>query len=552
MEGTSLLEDMEVEAEVAGLAIVDESMRNAESRMDVDEAPMPTLGDDAEEEAHGVDPPSLPSLSNRMGYISTDTEDEAEVGGFVAAILAAANVMRRRNRARRRQRRRRIPNRQPRHPENVGIRKLRDNPYESEWWRLLEKESLRDPNSREAKDFRRDFRVPFAIYDYVYEEAKQAKKGDGETLLWPKRDALDQPTHPLSLKVLSAFHILGHGESFRSVEGRTGIDEDTIRTFFHQFTEWMVQRFYEEFVNIPYNLQLDSIVADYECQGLPGAAGSMDCVHIPWDQCPYEYRIMNKSGKDGYPTRVYEVTVSHDRYIRSIAGSFPGAWNDKSIARFGLVRRMRGGEPRFVEYEFDLLGPDGNPVRHRGLYLITDNGYHCWRELIPPMRVTTSEDEIKWSKLVESVRKDVECTFGSLKKRFKILKIPILYHTVERVDNVFFTCAILHNMLLKWDGYGLEEMENDEEEQGFGDLGDGVVGDGNKRAGNASGYRKQTLHARYDATKVGRDEMLCHFMGNAPVDATLVEQDSDFVSFRTKLVNHYAAVRAEWHRASLG
>jgi hypothetical protein len=107
--------------------------------------------------------------------------------------------------------------------------------------------------------------------------------------MWPEQDALGQRTHPLCLKILAALHILGHAECFRSVEGRTGIDEDTIREFFHHFTDWMVQRFYAEFIIIPYDEQLAFVVADYEKIGFPGAAGSVDCVHIPWDRCPNEY-----------------------------------------------------------------------------------------------------------------------------------------------------------------------------------------------------------------------------------------------------------------------
>lgn len=53
---------------------------------------------------------------------------------------------------------------------------------------------------------------------------------------------------------------------------------------------------------------------------------------------------------------------------------------------------------------------------------------------------------------MESVRKDVECTFGSLKARFRILRNPIEYHDQSCIDNVFFTCCIIHNILLTIDG----------------------------------------------------------------------------------------------------
>ena len=50
------------------------------------------------------------------------------------------------------------------------------------------------------------------------------------------------------------------------------------------------------------------------------------------------------------------------------------------------------------------------------------------------------------------MRKDVECTFGILKGRWRILKVPMPFHTKREVDNVFFTCCALHNMLLEHDG----------------------------------------------------------------------------------------------------
>lgn len=57
-----------------------------------------------------------------------------------------------------------------------------------------------------------------------------------------------------------------------------------------------------------------------------------------------------------------------------------------------------------------------------------------------------------WSSHIESLRKDVECTFGILKKRFMFLKFPIRLHTPEAIEKVFRTCCLLHNWLLEYDG----------------------------------------------------------------------------------------------------
>ena len=56
------------------------------------------------------------------------------------------------------------------------------------------------------------------------------------------------------------------------------------------------------------------------------------------------------------------------------------------------------------------------------------------------------------------MRKDVECTFGILKGRWRILKTGVRLHGIRVVDTIWLTCCALHNMLLEEDGIG-EEWE---------------------------------------------------------------------------------------------
>jgi hypothetical protein len=42
--------------------------------------------------------------------------------------------------------------------------------------------------------------------------------------------------------------------------------------------------------------------------------------------------------------------------------------------------------------------------------------------------------------------------FGIMKRRHRILKLPFELHDALDIDAVFFTCAALHNMLLRVDG----------------------------------------------------------------------------------------------------
>lgn len=68
----------------------------------------------------------------------------------------------------------------------------------------------------------------------------------------------------------------------------------------------------------------------------------------------------------------------------------------------------------------------------------------------------------RWSKRLEAVGKDVECTFGIMKKRFRILRLPFLFKTEDEITNVFRVCAMLHNRLLEHDGLdGIGKAEED-------------------------------------------------------------------------------------------
>ncbi|KAL7503479.1 hypothetical protein ACHAWX_000589 [Stephanocyclus meneghinianus] len=65
-------------------------------------------------------------------------------------------------------------------------------------------------------------------------------------------------------------------------------------------------------------------------------------------------------------------------------------------------------------------------------------------------------NELRWSKWVESMRKNIKCTFGVLKDCWRILKTGIRVQGVESCDKVRLTCCALHNWLLETDGLDKE------------------------------------------------------------------------------------------------
>jgi Plant transposon protein. len=144
-----------------------------------------------------------------------------------------------------------------------------------------------------------------------------------------------------------------------------------------------------------------------------------------------------------------------------VSDYFWGTYNDKTIARLDPL--------------FDLFREDGSPLKnlrwysekqqngrkeHRGAYMICDGGYHEWACLVPPYKHQLLGTALeKWSQKVESMRKDVECVFGILKKRFLLLKHPIRLHDPEQIHRAFLTCCVLHNILLDYDLYDEDDVE---------------------------------------------------------------------------------------------
>jgi hypothetical protein len=65
------------------------------------------------------------------------------------------------------------------------------------------------------------------------------------------------------------------------------------------------------------------------------------------------------------------------------------------------------------------------------------------------MTPTVASAEGSFSSNLESVRKDVECTYGILKKRWRILNNGLLYPDIKICEKIFVTAVCLHNMLVE-------------------------------------------------------------------------------------------------------
>jgi hypothetical protein len=204
----------------------------------------------------------------------------------------------------------------------------------------------------------------------------------------------------------------------------------------------------DEFIYLPRNVgEMNRLERDYCEVGLPGACGYVDVVHIKWGCCP-KGDINCAKGKEGYPTFAYQCITNFNRQIIGIYGPTFGSHNDKDIVKTDPnVKKV--GQGFMSRCYWQYYDEDGTVRTSKGMFLICDNGYLTWLTTIcPHAHFDSTTMEVFFSTNLESVRKDVECTFGILKKRWRVFNNGILFRDIDVCDKVFTTCCCLHNVLL--------------------------------------------------------------------------------------------------------
>jgi Plant transposon protein len=245
------------------------------------------------------------------------------------------------------------------------------------WMTLLteQHEELSIATSRAAKRFRLDFRLPYPVFLQLVTAARQHK-----WLHCAETDASGRNCVPLELKLLSVLYLLGSGCAMRTIASLSGMSEPTVQRTLHKFCKNLCCDMYDEWVK-PASTQeeLSTVMRSYAAVGFPGAVGSSDVTHVPWDKTPSQ-KGRHYTGKEGFPTIAYEVTVDHTMRVLAVTAGFHGSVNDKTIVRYdGFIQRVKTDD-FYTQAEYRVrTGPGSsadNFKRLKGAYLIVDGGYH--------------------------------------------------------------------------------------------------------------------------------------------------------------------------------
>ena len=279
---------------------------------------------------------------------------------------------------------------------------------------------------------------------------------------------------PFELLLLGSLRCLGRGWTFDDLEESTYVSRDVHRCFFHQFCAWGAKVLYPLYVQVPKTLDdLRACEKEYRQAGFLGCVGSTDATHIPLEKVSFGLRQGHLGYKMSSTSRTYNLTVNHRRQILHSTTGHPGRWNDKTLVRFdSFMAELRNGAfDTAMSFELRKNPPgcsgsgaqeqEEEPVAAptartiKGAYVIVNNGYLNWSTTVPPITHSSNPFEIWFSQWLKSLRKDVECAFGILKGRWRVLKSGIRVHNTEAADNIWLTCCASHNLLINVDGLSI-------------------------------------------------------------------------------------------------
>ena len=402
----------------------------------------------------------------------------------------------------------------------------RRDPLTSFWWIdyvIDANHTWRDETHRDGKLFRNRFSHSFDSVLEIVEKIKEA-----EHYFWKSStDHRGKNASPIHLLVLGSLRILTRNVTFDDLQEQTFISRDVHRCFFSKFMDWYSTKVFPTVVKMPTLHEVYNNGAEYRVAGFPGCICSVDCVHVRvWGVSANLKQV--STGKEKFPSRVFEAAVNHRGVIVSATKGFYGSVSDKSIVKFdGAMVAMKKG--LYDENTYDVYDDEGKITTVNGAYNLCDNGYHKWSTMMEPSKRPADQDDYNWTEMLESLRKDVEKLFGEMKQEFAILKYGSRFKSLALMDNIFLTCCAIHNQRKMLSG--LDEMWNL----------DHIVVDEDLSQENTSVFRRQAEYDRLESNPLdeangmgGGENLILPFDDNV-----LEEHDVSHDVVKNRLINHF-------------
>ena len=177
--------------------------------------------------------------------------------------------------------------------------------------------------------------------------------------------------------------------------------------------------------------------------GIPGMIGCLDCMHVPWENCP-NYLHGQHVGKEGVPTLVVEASCDYNLYFWHHDFGHAGALNDLNIwERSELHKSFLDGTIAKMDFDFEIGGE-----KITKLFFLVDGIYPQLSRFVKTISIPLTHVETIFAKWQELACKKVERGFGVITKKLKFLQNPVRFNHADDIFYVIKLCFALHNAMV--------------------------------------------------------------------------------------------------------
>jgi len=186
----------------------------------------------------------------------------------------------------------------------------------------------------------------------------------------------------------------------------------------------------------------------------PGMLAHLDGCKLRWSGCPKSLHGEAQEGNNGRFLVFHALAYGRLRRILWIDALLAGSYNDINVWDASDLRAsLDSGKWPEVTYEIQTdVDAHGNKqyAVFEHFYFSGDGIYKTRRRIQSTSRVHFWGEDPLWCRrceeALESDRKGVECLYGILRRQFGVLYHPFRTRDLKKIQNVLYTCAILHNM----------------------------------------------------------------------------------------------------------
>ena len=241
-------------------------------------------------------------------------------------------------------------------------------------------------------------------------------------------------------KLAMTLYYLKDPRSLRMTSNAFGVGLSTASKSIRQVCHATVTVLGPRLIKFPTTAEgLEELIQRFESKfGFPMVVGCIDGAHIPIKQ-PNEHAHDYFCYKMKYTSSVQAV-CDQNRCFLDVDCSWPGSVHDAKVFANSYINKLFQ-ENKLSNIERKLSEDDTCSV---GPVLLGDPAYPLLPGLLKEYSNCSSDAEILFNTKLRSVRNQIECAFGRLKARWRIVNRPIDLG-IEFVPTIIYSCVILHN-----------------------------------------------------------------------------------------------------------